>query len=381
MRMLRVIATLNPASGGPAATLAPITDALTCAGHTVEVACLDAGDSPWIKGFSFPVYCLGPRRTRYGYSKRLMEFLRSNLDQYDCVIVHGLWTFISYAVWRSTRRNRLPYVVYLHGMLAPWYNQRYLLSYLKKLLYWPIVEFRVLRDAKAVLSTCEQERILAGRAFWPYRCREVVVSYGTTPPGGSADVHVQSFFGRFPELRGKSLIIFLGRIHFTKGCDLLIEAFSRIAEDVAHAHLLIAGPDEIGWKKTLVKKAQSLGITERITWGGVLAGDIKWGALRASDVFVLPSHHDNHSVAMMEALACGVPVLISNKVFIWPEIIADGAGLVAADTIEGTYELLAGWYKLSQHERAQMRVRALRSFEQRFDASIAASSLAEAIGK
>jgi glycosyltransferase involved in cell wall biosynthesis len=95
---------------------------------------------------------------------------------------------------------------------------------------------------------------------------------------------------------------------------LLIEAFSRIADDVAHAQLLIAGADEVGWKETLVKKAQSLGINERITWGGLLVGDVKWGALRASDVFVLPSHQDNHSVAMVEALACSVPVLISNKV-------------------------------------------------------------------
>jgi len=379
MRLLRVIATLDPASGGPAATLGPISEALIYSGHTIEVACLDTGDSPWIKSLPFRVYCLGPRRTRYGYSRKLREFLRSNLDNYDCVIVHGLWTFISYAVWRSTRKVRTPYIVYLHGMLSPWYNQRYPVSYLKKLLYWPMVEYRVLRDAKAVLSACEQERILASRAFWPYRCREAVVSYGTAPPRGSADVQVQSFFGRFPELKNKRLIIFLSRIHFTKGCDLLIDAFSRIAKDVAHAHLLVAGPDEVGWKDTLVKKAQGLGISERISWVGVLSGDVKWGALRASDVFVLPSHQDNHSVAMVEALACGVPVLISNKVYIWPEIITHGAGLVAADTIEGTYELLIGWFNLSQQERAQMRVCALQCFEQRFDAFIAASSLARVI--
>jgi hypothetical protein len=82
-------------------------------------------------------------------------------------------------------------------MLAPWYNQRYLLSYLKKLLYWFPVEYRILRDAKAVLSVCEQERILAGRAFWPYRCREAVVSYGTAPPPESADMQVRLFFVDF----------------------------------------------------------------------------------------------------------------------------------------------------------------------------------------
>jgi len=375
MRVLRVIPTLDPAYGGPAATLGPITEALTRLGHTVEIACLDSAEASWMKDVSFPVYCLGSRRTWYGYSRKLSKFLRSNLDNYDCVIVHGIWRFIGYAVRRSSQRSRTPYVVHPHGMLLPWYNQRYPLSYLKKIIYWLAVEYRVLRDAKAVLFVCEQERLLARRTFWPYRCRETVVSYGTAPPGGSADAQLRSFFGRFPELEGKQLIIFLGRIHFTKGCDLLIEAFSRIAREVDRAHLLIAGPDEVGWKETLLKNALKLGIDGRITWGGLLTGDVKWGALRASDVFVLPSHQDNTSVAMMEALACGVPVLISNKVYIWPEIIADGAGLVGADTTEGTYEIIAGWFKLSQQKRAQMRLCALRCFERRFDASIAARSL------
>ena len=381
MRVLRVIPTLDPAYGGPVASLGPITEALTRFGHTVEIACLDSAEAPWMKDVSFPVYCLGSPRTRYWYFWKLSKFLRSNLDNYDCVIVHDIWNFIGYAVWRSSRRSRTPYVVHPHGMLLPWYNQTYPLSYLKKIIYWLAVEYRVLRDAKAVLFACEQERLLAGQTFWPYRCREAVVSYGTAPPGGSADAQLRSFFGRFPELEGKRLIIFLGRIHFTKGCDLLIEAFSRIAREVDRAHLLIAGPDEVGWKETLVKKAQKLGIDGRITWGGLLTGDVKWGALRASDVFVLPSHQDNTSVAMMEALACGVPVLISNKVHIWPEIIADGAGLVEPDTIQGTYELIAGWFKLSQQERAQMRLRALRCFEQRFDATVAASGLVGVIEK
>ena len=381
MRVLRVIPTLDPAYGGPVASLGPITEALTRFGHTVEIACLDSAEAPWMKDVSFPVYCLGSRRTPYGYSRKLSKFLRSNLDNYDCVIVHGLWDFIGYAVWRSSRRSRTPYIVHPHGMLLPWYNQRYPLSYLKKIIYWLAVEYRVLRDAKAVLFACEQERLLAGQTFWPYRCREAVVSYGTAPPGGSADAQLRSFFGRFPELEGKQLIIFLGRIHFTKGCDLLIEAFSRIAREVDRAHLLIAGPDEVGWKETLLKNALKFGIDGRITWGGLLTGDVKWGALRASDVFVLPSHQDNTSVAMMEALACGVPVLISNKVHIWPEIIADGAGLVEPDTIQGTYELIAGWFKLSQQERAQMRLRALRCFEQRFDATVAASGLVGVIEK
>jgi glycosyltransferase involved in cell wall biosynthesis len=264
-------------------------------------------------------------------------------------------------------------------MLAPFFNQGYQLKYLRKIIYWLAVEHRVLRDAEAVLFVCEQERLLASQTFWPYRCRETLVSYGTAPPSGSADEQLQLFFGRFPELGGKQLITFLGRIHFTKGCDLLIEAFSRVAGGLDRAHLLIAGPDEVGWKGTLIKKAQELGIDGRITWAGLVTGDLKWGALRASDVFVLPSHQDNHSVAMAEALACGVPVLISDKVYVWPEVIADGAGLVGADTVEGIYKLIAGYFKLSRQRQALMKSRALRCFERRFDASFAASSLARVI--
>jgi glycosyltransferase involved in cell wall biosynthesis len=264
-------------------------------------------------------------------------------------------------------------------MLAPWLARRNLLTYLKKIIYWIAIEFRVLRDAKAVLFVCEQERLLARRAFWPYRCHEVIVSYGTAPPQESASAQLRSFYGLFPELERKQVIIFLGRIHFVKGCDLLVEAFSRIAKQIDTAHLLIAGPDEVGWKKALVKKAKELKINDRITWAGLLVGDVKWGALRASEVFVLPSHQDNHSVAMAEALACSVPVLISDKVHVWPQIIADGAGLVGTDTIDGTYAMISAWFKLTQEERAHMKCCALQCFERRFDASVAASSLAAVI--
>jgi len=204
MRVLRVIPTLDPAYGGPVATLGPITEALTRFGHTVEIACLDSAEAPWMKDVSFPVYCLGSPRTRYWYFWKLSKFLRSNLDNYDCVIVHDIWNFIGYAVWRSSRRSRTPYVVHPHGMLLPWYNQTYPLSYLKKIIYWLAVEYRVLRDAKAVLFACEQERLLAGQTFWPYRCREAVVSYGTAPPGGSADAQLRSFLGDFLNSKANS---------------------------------------------------------------------------------------------------------------------------------------------------------------------------------
>ncbi len=108
------------------------------------------------------------------------------------------------------------------------------------------------------------------------------------------------------------------------------------------------------------------GVAHRITWVGMLQGDVKWGALRTSDAFVLPSHQENFGIAVVEALACGLPVLISDKVNIWREVAADGAGFVAPDTIAGTAHNLRRWFALDDIERTKMRTQAAATFCARF---------------
>jgi len=111
----------------------------------------------------------------------------------------------------------------------------------------------------------------------------------------------------------------------------------------------------------------------------MLAGDLKWGAFRAADVFALPSHQENFGIAVAEALACGLPVLISDKVNIWREIETDGAGIVEKDDELGTVRALRKWFALTEGERRQMRINSRRCFEGRFEAGRAASSLLEVI--
>jgi glycosyltransferase involved in cell wall biosynthesis len=107
----------------------------------------------------------------------------------------------------------------------------------------------------------------------------------------------------------------------------------------------------------------------------MLQGDLKWGAFHGSDVFVLPSHQENFGVAVAEALGCGLPVLISDKVNVWREIEADGAGMVAADTVDGTEKNLVRWLELDDTARADMRARAARTFEARFRIETMVSAL------
>jgi glycosyltransferase involved in cell wall biosynthesis len=293
--------------------------------------------------------------------------------------VNGIWQFHSFAVWNALRHSKTPYVVFTHGMLDPWFNKTYPLKHLKKMLYWPWAERRVLRDAAAVLFTCEEERLLARESFRPYQCNEIVVNYGTAGPQGDPQVELDTFYAAYPELRTKRLAIYLGRIHPKKGCDLLIQAFADVLAADPDWHLLICGPDQVGLRASLLGMANRLNISNRITWIDMVSGDMKWGAFRASEIFVLPSHQENFGIVVAEALACGTPALISNQVNIWHEVQQDGAGLVAPDTQGGTSALLNTWLNLSPEQKSDMRKRAHESFLQHFEIHAAAESLIRAL--
>ncbi len=347
-------------------------------GHHVEVASADDPAAPWLRDLGLTVHALGPSRSAYCYAPGMLPWLRGNAARFDAVIVNGLWQYPGFAVRRALRGTPTPYFVYTHGMLDPWFKRTYPLKHLKKSLYWPWGEYRVLRDAAAVLFTCEEEKLLARQSFGLYRANERVVSYGTAGPTGDPAAQEAAFLLRHPELQGKRLLLFLGRIHAKKGCDLLIEAFARAAADPT-LHLVMAGPDQAGLVAELARRADALGAQGRVVWLGMLTGDMKWGAFRAAEAFVLPSHQENFGIAVTEALACGLPVLISNKVNIWREIEEDGAGLVAEDTQDGADSLLTGWLSLPTRTREEMARRARECFERRFDIRIAAARLLGAL--
>ena len=197
----------------------------------------------------------------------------------------------------------------------------------------------------------------------------MVVPYGINDPedaGWDAVKQIEAFYGRFPQLRGRRYLLFLARIHEKKGCDLLIGAFAKVAALVPDLDLVIAGPDQVGLRASLERQAEKLKITARVHWPGLLGGDLKWGAIRACEAFVLPSHQENFGIAVVEALAVGRPVLISNQVNIWAQIDEDKVGLIEEDTGEGTERLLRRWFALPAADREAMAARARPSFIRRY---------------
>ena len=370
MKILRSTHTVNPAVGGPVESIRQSSAALARRGHDVEIISLDAPDDSWVRDFAFPVHALGPGRGSYGYAPRFSDWIKARRSNYDAVIVHGIWQYSSFGVWRAVAGSSTPYFVFPHGMLDPWFNRTYPLKHLKKLLYWPWGEYRVLRDATAVLFTSQEERRLARESFRLYHCNERVVNYGTAAPQ-NLDEAREKFFKAFPQLRERPFFLFLGRLHEKKGCELLIEAFAQLKNS---NRLVIAGPcSDDGYLRRLREMAR--GAADSIMFPGMLTGDVKWGALSAAEAFVLPSHQENFGIAVAEALGCGTPVLISNKINIWREIEADGAGYVENDDLPGTMNLLKRWLSTPEISRTQMRENARKCFAARFEIERATDSL------
>jgi glycosyltransferase involved in cell wall biosynthesis len=383
MKILHLIRSAKPEGGGPIEGIKQLATTLIARNHHVDVLTLDPPDPPdasYLTDLSISVLTLGATYGgKYGYSPKLVPWLQQNHRKYDCVIVNGIWQYHSYACWLALHRTETPYVVFTHGMLDPWFRRHYPIKHLKKWLYWPWAEYRVLRDAKVVLFTSEEERTLAAESFWLYRVNPFVVSYGTRVPKFNLSTLRDGFFARFPNLRNRRLATFVGRIHPKKGCDLLIEAFHRSLARDEDWHLLIVGPDQVGWQADLERLSVKFDIKDRITWAGMLRGEGKWGALAASEIFVLPSHQENFGIAVAEALACGTPVLISNQVNIWREIQSENAGFVEQDTLSGTINLFEAWSRLGEAERSVMKANCHLCFDRHFNLDRNTSRLLELI--
>ncbi len=346
----------------------------------VEVACLDDPGAEFLRDIDFPLHALGPGRGGFSFSWKLRQWLRQNVGRFDAVVTHGIWSWPGLAVRSAAREAGKPYGVFPHGALDPWFNRKYPRKHLKKLIYWP-VQYRMLRDARYVFFTSESERDLAATSFRPSAWNSLVVPYGSSEPSSTAEAQLAAWFQQSPGLRGRPYLLFLGRLHEKKGCDLLLRAFATAASSAPELHLVMAGPDQLGWQATLQQMAASLGIGDRVHWPGMVTGDAKWGALRAAEAFVLPSHQENFGIVVAESLAVGRPVLISNQVNIWPEVQEEAVGLVDDDTQEGTERLLRHWLELSAAEKEAIAARCYPCYLRRYSPVGTARALRDAFQK
>ena len=406
MNVLHIIPSMNPDSGGTSQGIRNIIPELEKLGIKNEVVCLDDPSDKFLTKDPFINTALGPSKGPWQYSSKLIPWLFENIGRFDVIIVNALWLYHGYAFRKALKKYQKAYgngdvktpkfFVMPHGMLDPYFQQapERKIKALRNWLYWKLIESKLVNTADGMLFTCEAELLLARKPFYPYHPKkEFNVGYGAEVPPVYNDRMTSAFFEKCPEVKGQPYFLFLSRIHEKKGVDHLIEAYSNVLDTFENngidnatsvlPKLVIAGPGiETPFGKRIEELvATSTKLHESVYFPGMLAGDAKWGAFYAAEAFVLVSHQENFGIAVVEALACGKPVLISKQVNIWHEIIEGGGGIVEDDTTLGAIKILKGWNKLTRDEIEAMGTNALRVYENYFRIETAAKKLKEVLNE
>jgi glycosyltransferase involved in cell wall biosynthesis len=335
MKLLRVISSMSPNNGGPCQGIRNVNSHIARLGVKVEVVCMDDKTEHYHVKDDFVIHKIGMGKTGFQYQPLLLKWLNENILNYDVVVVHGLWQYHNLAVYLAIKKlekqnKKLPKVVIIpHGMMDPYFQKapERKLKAIRNELMWRLTEKKCLNATDAVFFTCEEEMRLAATTFKGYNPKKTInVGYGIqVPPANSIEFKL-AFEKKCPSIKGKKYWLFLSRIHEKKGVDLLIEAYNKLTEE-NHSipELVIAGPTDNLYAQEMIKIAEK---NTQIHFSGMLSGDSKWGAFYGCEAYLLPSHQENFGIAIVEAMACKKPVLITKKINIWREIAAGNGGWI-----------------------------------------------------
>ena len=348
MRIVHVIATLAAEEGGPSRAVLDMAMAMAQRGHEVSIQTTDYGDAPVDVtaatglGVKIDIHPVGVPR-RWKRSTALRAALERDLPKADVVHLHSLYLYHCLVTEQICRQARVPYILRPHGTLDPFLQQRHRS---RKALVGALFQNRVTDNAAGLHFTAQEEQTLAR----PYARGQkgFVVPLPLDPAEFAALPPATRFAELYPETAGRRVVLFMSRLNFKKGLDLLVEAFGRVAAEQPDLHLVIAGPDD-GMRAAVETWVSEAGLDQRVTLPGMLRGEARLAALAAAELSVLPSYSENFGYAVVEAMACGLPVLISNNVNIWREVQAADAGLVCEASVDALTQSL----RQSLHDATQ----------------------------
>ena len=360
MRVLHVIPSLGPARGGPSQAARLMASACVRAGISVDVATTHDNDRDLLDvPIATPVERDGARYIYfrrdlhpYTVSRGLAQWLRHAVADYDIIHIHALFSFSSTAAARSARRAGVPYILRPLGTLAPYGMAQHAML---KRISWRLFERGMIADAAALHFTSEAERVEAERLG---TFNSEVVPLGID----LSEYHAGPRDGA--ELR----VLFLSRIHPKKQLDVLLRAVAAVADIT----LTVAGSGETAYIAGLKELAATLGIADRVRWAGHLDGAEKLRAFESAGACALPSINENFGIAVVEALASGLPVIVSKGVAIHQEIEAARAGIIADDEASMAAALRA---LRDPQTRTPMGANARMLAEQSFSADAMAAGL------
>ena len=383
MRILHAIPGLTDRSGGPTTALVGLACAQAAAGAMVTVlACTREGDviaaADRLAAAGVVLRTVGPCHGPLMRHPQLAATTRSLVASHDVVHAHGVWEELQYQASRACLAERIPFVIRCCGLLDEWSLRR---KWLKKAVYrfWRLD--RMLASADAIHCTTAAEAASTGTL----RCATTIV----VEPNGIgledfATLPARGGLRRSLAIGDAPLIVFLGRVHPGKGVESLIPALARVR--TPGVTVAVVGSDSAGYRGEMEGLADTHGVRDRVAFVGPLSGRQKIEALVDADVFCLPSQHENFGISIVEAMAAGCAVVVSEHVGIKDEILAAGAGSVTSLDPARIAAALDDWLgdERGRHEAgARGREFALRSYDwaliaarwqRRYEALMAASS-------
>ena len=296
-------------------------------------------------GFTVPVR--GGRVSR-ALAAEVGTFVESHRSSWDFLHIHSVWDPATRSAGQAALRVGIPYVLTTHGMLDRWGMRQGIVRPIKKRIALRLAIGRVLRGASFLhaLTMGEQDGI---RSFG-YGARIAVVPNGMfleeIPPRSNAAALRQSH----PAVGEGPFVLFLGRLHPVKGIDRLLAGFRYVVDGMPKARLVIAGPD-YGEERTLRSQVTSLGLDRNVTFLGPVFGATRFDLMRECQLFCQMSRYEGFSVALLEALACGCPIVASEECR-FPEIASEGAGYVIEANPKSIAEAVLGLLRDPQARRA-----------------------------
>lgn len=326
---------MHPAAGGPPVVVARlaehamewgsqsriITTSLFCSNDGSDLA---ASLKSSVDATVLPV----DRPRALGLCSRAASAIEDGVRKADIVHLHTLWHPLNTVARHVCRSLKRKYVLSPHGMLDPYSLG---VKSLRKALYMRMREKLNLLGAASLIFTTPFEEELARQAS-PWLGEGVVIPLGADePPPSDRETLTEAFIAQFPVVKNRRRLIFLGRLHPKKGLERIIDELPLIAKNCPPVLLIVAGTGDESYVQGLQARANRVGVSGHIHFTGMLRGDAKWGALAASELFVLPSHQENFAIAAAEAMHMGVPVIVSDKVNLWPFVQEAGAGIVVPD--------------------------------------------------
>jgi glycosyltransferase involved in cell wall biosynthesis len=338
MKVLHVIPSLSPALGGPTQVALKIVRAIRHQGIDAEIVTtnhhhesnLDLPLNQLIEYEGVPVWFLPVDYAlkEYLFSSTLATWLWQHISDYDLLDNHYLFSYVPTCAAAIARHRQIPYTIRTQGQLTSWALKQ---SPIKKHLYTSLIERRNLNQAAAIHCTTPQEE----RDLRNFGIKTPAI---TLPLGVQPATKISNAKSELRQLyqipSDRLIVLFLSRLHPKKRPDLLIDAFQQVARQNSSCHLLMAGSGEADYLAYLQQLATQKQLGERITFTGLITGNKKNILLQGADIFALPSYSENFGIAVAEAMAAGLPVIVTPGVQIAPEISTAEGGIIVNDRAE-----------------------------------------------